>query len=115
MAVVADVGTALIVIFNGLTVLNDGKSDRSSRSRRRKVDNLSSATSLPSKGDGDADRATDSLDEAELGAVATSHHSTEGFGGGEVFGGRRMEVYSAARLLRPNAPRVCVVVRDTRT
>ena len=45
MAVVADVGTALIVIFNGLTVLNDGKIDRERRSRRRKVDNLSSATS----------------------------------------------------------------------
>ena len=44
MAVVADVGTALIVIFNGLTVLNDGKSTgaveveggRSTTSRRRR-------------------------------------------------------------------------------
>ena len=114
MAVVADVGTALIVIFNGLTVLNDGKSTGATKSKAEGRQPLVGDV-LPSKGDGDADRATDSLDEAELGAVATSHHSTEGFGGGEVFGGRRMEVYSAARLLRPNAPRVCVVVRDTRT
>ena len=114
MAVVADVGTALIVIFNGLTVLNDGKSTGATKSKAEGRQPLVGDV-LPSKGDGDADQATDSLDEAELGAVATSHHSTEGFGGGEVFGGRRMEVYSAARLLRPNAPRVCVVVRDTRT
>lgn len=106
-AVVADVGTALVVILNGMTVLNGGGSPDGAKrkktgatktkaeERRRLLVGESSCC------DGDADHAAVSLEMAELGAVPTAHKHAPG---GGCCGEPRREVFSAAKLVNPPEP-----------